>query len=117
MKLILALTVLATLALGTSCGSDGSHDGHGGSANATTATVVGTVIDAATGAPVADVKVEGPNDHTARTDSRGRFELKNLEVGTQGEVKAVADDGRKGRVALRPLAPGRLEVVLHLSAR
>jgi len=117
MKLILALTVLATLAFGTSCGSDGSHDGHGGSANATTATVVGTVIDAATGAPVADVKVEGPNDHTARTDSRGRFELKNLEVGTQGEVKAVADDGRKGRVALRPLAAGRLEVVLHLSAR
>jgi hypothetical protein len=117
MKLILVVAALVTLGLWSSCGSDGSHEGRGGSANATTAIVVGTVVDAATGAPVADVKVEGPNDRSTRTDFHGRFELKNLEVGTQGEVKATAEDGRKGRIALRPLAAGRLEVVLHLTAR
>jgi hypothetical protein len=118
MKPILVVTVLAVLGTCTSCGSNGSHDARGGSsANETSACVLGTVIDAATGEPVANVEVEGPNDRSTRSDAHGRFEFKNLEIGTEGEIKAATDDGRKARIALRRLAPGRLEVVLHLTAR
>lgn len=114
MKHILAAALLVLSVLFASCGTNGSHDGHPAD---TSARIVGTVVDAATGTPVANVKVEGPNDRSTRSDSQGRFEFKDLEVGTRGEVKAALDDGRKGSVALRPLASGSLEIVLHLFAR
>jgi hypothetical protein len=117
MKTMLVVIVLATLGFCTACGTNGSHGARGGSANETTAYVVGTVIDAATGVPVANVKVEGPNGRSTRSDAHGRFEFKNLEVGMEGEIKAATDDGRAARVPLRRLAPGRLEIVLQLSAR
>lgn len=114
MKHILSFVALVALAFFAACGSDGVHAAGGKDSRAR---IVGTVIDAATGAPVANVKVEGPEGRKARSDAQGRFELEDLEVGTQGEVKATADDGRKARITLRRLAPGRLEVVLQLTAR
>jgi hypothetical protein len=79
--------------------------------------VVGTVVDAATGEPVSGARVEGPEKHSTRTDSDGRFELTGLPVGLEGDVTVELSDGRSGRIHLRPLRAGRLEVVLQLSKR
>jgi hypothetical protein len=81
------------------------------------ALVVGTVLDAATGAPLAGVRVEGPNGTSAVSESDGRFELEGLHAGDRGEVVAKTDDGRTGSVTLRALSKGRLEVVVHLHRR
>lgn len=80
----------------------------------TSAVVVGTVQDAATGQPAADVRVEGPDGHSARTDERGRFTLTGLTVGTEGDLVAKAEDGRTATIRLRRLTAQRLEVVLQL---
>ncbi len=76
--------------------------------------VVGTVLEAASGQPVAGATVTGPNGATAETDADGRFRLKGLSAGDGGTLKAVGPAGLEGQVKLRPLAGGRLEVVLHL---
>lgn len=78
--------------------------------------VTGTVLDTRTGEPVADANVRGPHDTRARTDERGRFELRGLQLGDAGELTARAEDGRSGSVALRPLRGGVLEVVIHVAA-
>lgn len=118
MKYLLALIVLSLLAAFTACGSNASHDANGRASSSTThAVVVGTVVDAATGEAVANADVEGPADQKTRSDARGRFEFKPLAVGTEGEITASTNDGRKARVTLRRLAPGRLEVVLQLTKR
>lgn len=77
------------------------------------AVVAGTVVDASTGEPVAGAVVRGPNDARAKTDSKGRFTLEGLAAGAEGELVGESD-GRRGTLRLRPLRPGRLEVVLHL---
>lgn len=79
------------------------------------AIVVGTVLDAASGEPVADVRVEGPEGKHATSDSSGRFQFAAFTVGTEGELTAKTSDGRRGRVKLRKLEPRPLEVVIQLS--
>jgi hypothetical protein len=81
------------------------------------AVVAGTILDAATGAPVPDIRVEGPQGACAISGRDGRFEMAGLRAGDEGEILARAGDGRRGGVTLRPLAPGRLEVVLQLYRR
>ena len=75
--------------------------------------VLGTVIEAATGQPVAGAKVVAPNGLEALTDDSGRFQLRGLEHGSEGELQASSGD-LAGSIRLRPLLGGRLEVVLHL---
>jgi hypothetical protein len=80
-----------------------------------TASVTGTVVEAATGEPIAGVDVTGPGGARARTDKRGRFVLAGLAAGSRGPLVAELADGRRGEVRLLPLAAGRrLEVVVHV---
>ncbi len=76
--------------------------------------VVGTVVDAASGDAVAEARVKGPRGVKAVTDEKGKFELKGLEVGDEGEVVVTTDDRRRGSVVLRKLRGGVLEVVVHV---
>ncbi len=75
--------------------------------------VVGTVIEAASGAPVAGATILGPDGSETVTDEAGRFRLKGLPPGASGDLKASAGL-LEGSVRLRPLTGGRLEVVLHV---
>lgn len=81
------------------------------------AIVCGTVLDAGTGILEAHALVEGPDGKSTHTDSNGRFALEGFAIGTDGEVTAKTEDGRRASVRLRHLAAGRLEVVLQLAAR
>jgi len=111
MKTLLSLGVALVIALACACACSGkSRPGE-------EALVVGSVIDAATGLAVPDIRLEGPEGSRATSDERGRFEMEGLRAGDSGEIVAVAPDGRRGGVTLRPLAPGRLEVVVHLYRR
>jgi len=78
------------------------------------AIVQGTVVDAATRAPVAGAQVTAPGGSRARSDDAGRFRIAGLAPGLEGELVAEGPDGAVGRVPLRPLRPGTLEVVVHL---
>lgn len=75
--------------------------------------VAGTVLDRATGEPIADALVTLPDGREARTDARGRFLVADLAVGLSGDLVARAEGGREGRVALRPLGRRQLEVVVY----
>lgn len=105
--------------LGAACAGNGRESGSDTASTSATngpARVAGTLLDAATGAPVPDVTVHGPRGRTARSDIRGRFVLEGLRVGDEGEVTAQSGDGRRASIHLRPLQSGTLEVVLHLAA-
>jgi hypothetical protein len=111
----LAWIVVAGLAAGFSATSCSNTDSAARSGSAAThAELVGTVLDRATGAPVPGARVTVPGGREARADDQGRFRFADLDPGLTGEVVARADDGREGRVSLRPLRPGRLEVVLSV---
>lgn len=111
MKTLLSLGVALVLALACACAcSDKSRPGE-------EALVVGTVIDAATGQAVPEIRLEGPGGARATSDERGRFEMEGLRAGDAGEIVAKAPDGRRGGVTLRALQPGRLEVVVQLYRR
>ena len=116
MKDMKRLGVLLALLLGLvsicACACSGDKDRPGEEA-----TVVGTVIDAATGKAAPGIKLEGPAGCSATSDDTGRFEMEGLRAGDSGELVAKAPDGRRGVVTLRPLAPGRLEVVVQLYRR
>ena len=75
--------------------------------------IVGTVVEASSGEPVAGARVVAPDGTAAVTDAEGRFLLKGLALGTAGDLVATAG-GRRGAVRLRPVSEGRLEVVLHV---
>ena len=107
--LTLAASLLLALALACACACSGGADRPGPEA-----TVVGTVLDARNGNPVAGVRLEGPRGIRAVSKDDGRFEMTGLRAGDQGEISARADDGRTGSVVLQPLPAGRLEVVLYL---
>jgi len=102
MRAWLSAALLAGLALGACAGG------------ADEAVVTGTVLDAASGEPIAEARVEGPGGAHTTTDRHGRFELR-LAAGTSGELRAAASAERSARVVLRPLEAGRLEVVLRAS--
>ena len=116
MKDMKRLGVMLALLLGLvcvcACACSGSKDRPGEEA-----TVVGSVIDAATGKPAPGIRLEGPSGCTATSDDDGRFEMEGLRAGDSGEIVAKATDGRRGVVTLRPLAAGRLEVVVQLYRR
>ncbi len=75
--------------------------------------VVGTTLEAASRTPLAGVRVEGPGGVVAESDADGRFVLRGLSPGAQGDLLATAD-GLAGSLRLRPLRRGRLEVVVFL---
>ena len=79
------------------------------------AVVRGVVVDVQDGEPLIGVRVEGPRETRAVTDPNGRFVLKGLRVGDEGEVRAWRSDGWGAKVSLRPLSTQGLEVVLHLA--
>jgi hypothetical protein len=107
-----ALFTSALLLLGGACACSGRSSRPGAEA-----IVAGTVLDAASGAAVAEVPLEGPQGAHATSGRDGRFEMSGLREGDSGEVRARASDGRTGSVTLRPLRPGRLEVVVNLYRR
>jgi hypothetical protein len=109
MKPALALAVSLLLALACACACSGRSNRSGAAAS-----VVGTVLDVRNGAPVANVRLEGPQGVRAVTKDDGRFEMTGLRAGDEGELVARADDGRTGSLVLQPLPAGRLEVVLYL---
>ena len=116
MKPALATFVLALAALAACCADERGSARSGSASSAADApmTIAGTLLDAASGEPVANVTVRGPRSSTSRSDERGRFELRGLAVGDEGDVNAEASDGRKASLRVRPLRGGTLEVVLNL---
>ncbi len=74
--------------------------------------VVGRTVDAATGRPI-EASLRAPDGSTARSTIEGVFSIK-LPEGTAGDLIAETEDGRIGRIVLRPLLGGKLEVVIHL---
>ena len=75
--------------------------------------VLGTVVEAESGEPLAGARVVAPDGTATTTGPDGRFVLKGLAHGTEGELVATAGH-RRGSVRLRPVSGGRLEVVVHV---
>ena len=73
--------------------------------------VHGTVLEAATGEPLAGVLIRGPGGATATSDAGGRFAL---EVAGAGDLVAEGPGGLSATNPLQPARGERLEVVLHL---
>ena len=78
------------------------------------ARVVGTALEAATGRPIRGARIEGPGGVLAESDAEGRFELRGLELGAVGVLRATAPGGLEGENPLRALQTERLEVVIYL---
>lgn len=118
------LLLLAVLTVGvTACGSsradrDGGGLGPGDEAakirQGPPPVVVGTVIEAATGEALKGVLVQAPNGLQVLSAAEGRFILEGLELGGEYDLEAITEEGLRGRVHLRPLASGELEVVLFV---
>ena len=77
--------------------------------------VKGVVVDVQDGEPLVGIRVEGPGGTRAVSDPRGRFILTGLEECLEGSVRAWRSDGWEGKIPLRPLKAGSLEVTLRLS--
>ncbi len=107
----LAIFVATVLA---SCGGESAAHSAPESDSAAHCALVGTTLDAATGALLADVELSGPDGARTRSNAEGRFAFENLSTGWSGEVSARTADGRAQSLHVRPLQPGSLEVVLHL---
>jgi hypothetical protein len=75
--------------------------------------VVGTVVDARTGKPVAGARVVGPGGVETQSDAEGRFVLRGLAFGAEGELVVTAKE-LSGKNRLRALEGGVLEVVVHV---
>jgi len=115
MKFATALLTLVLAACGSSPDADGTASDpvsldYVGEAPV----VVGTALEASTGKPVAGVLVEGPGGTRATTDAGGRFVLRGLAVGMEGDLRGSTESGLTGSNRLRPLKAGQLEVVLFL---
>jgi hypothetical protein len=115
---VLALSVALTpLTLG--CRSTRGADASGlpapfqGALEQGPAVVAGTVVEAATLAPLEGARVVAPDGSEAQSDASGRFEIRGLALGTQGELRATLGE-LSGSVHLRPVSRGVLEVVLAL---
>ena len=92
--------------LAQACGA-----GEAGEHAAGTFEVQGTVLEAATGEPLAGVQVRGPGGATATSDERGRFALR---ASGAGDLVAEAPGGLSAVNPLQMPSGERLEVVLHL---
>ena len=92
--------------------SGSSVDGHERTAGP--AIVRGTALEASSGRPLAGVLIEGPENTRTHTDAEGRFVLRGLAVGMQGELRGSTEQGLSATNRLRPLKVGALEVVLFL---
>lgn len=118
MKNLSASLFTVTLLFVAGCGSGGEHESYTEGARAMPAEgmaiVVGTCLDGDTGEALAGVEITGLAGQRARSDERGRFVLDDLPEGTQGNLVAVAKDGRRATNPILPLKHERLEVVLHL---
>jgi len=112
MKLI-ALILVCTAGLMACCSRSSSN----AAGDDGTVVIAGTVLDAASGEPVAEAEVRGPRDTRAESDERGRFELEGLEPGDEGPLEARCDDGRRGSVTLRPQRGGRTEVLILVASQ
>ncbi|HVS17192.1 MAG TPA: carboxypeptidase-like regulatory domain-containing protein [Planctomycetota bacterium] len=108
-----ALVAVLALCL-TACADSGEPAADAQRNAPRTASVLGTVVDVATRAPVAGASVTAPGGTRARTDAAGRFRIDGLPPGLSGELVAGGPEGGEGRLLLRPLRPGPLEVVVHL---
>jgi hypothetical protein len=100
----------ASLLIASAC----DRGSHGADGRPSKATVTGTALDAATREPLAGVAVEGPRGTRATSDASGRFRLSGVPVGEAGEVVGRAEGGLVGRVPLREVQPGGVEIVLFL---
>lgn len=113
-SIVLLALAAATPLVAAGCACDARREGRDVSAQRPR--VVVHVRDASDGEPVARARVVGPRGTEAHSDAYGRAELE-LESGDEGELSARADDGRSGAVVLRRLAPGVLDVVIHVQRR
>jgi hypothetical protein len=76
--------------------------------------VVGTVIEASTGKALEGVLVTAPNGLQVLSAAQGRFVIEGLGLGEECFLEALTESGLRGRIPLRPLASGELEVVLFV---
>ena len=113
MNALRIVTLLLLALCAAACGSR-REDARTRSLDGPAATVAGTVLDAANGAPLAGVRIEGPHDTRAVSGRDGRFELTGLQAGTSGELVVRLSGERTVRRPLRKLSPGTLEVVIHV---
>jgi hypothetical protein len=122
MRPLLFLAVLPCVFLaGLAACRNPSTDEFDGEADAASTTytgpaplVIGTVVDARSGKPIAGAVVRGPGGLETKSDARGRFTLRGLVPGTSGELVATSEAGLSGKNVLRPLEGGPLEIVIHL---
>lgn len=113
-SIVLLALVAATPVLATGCACDTRREGRG--ENPDRPRIVVHVLDASDGEPVAGARIVGPRGVEAKSAADGRAELE-LQSGDEGELSARSDDGRSGSVQLRRLAPGVLDVVIHVQKR
>jgi hypothetical protein len=112
--------ILTLLALAPACQNPAApEDGAAHLATALPSTgpgavVTGTVLDARTGKPLRGALIRGPGGVEAKSDASGRFVLRGLALGSQGELVATTEGGLQGKNRLRPLEGGVLEVVVHV---
>ena len=110
---MIARSVLCSLfALALSACSPADKHAPGGATHA--ASITGSVLDAQSGEPLEGVRVEGPRSTHASSDSHGRFVLDGLVEGDHGAIVARTKEGRTAQIEVRALAPGALEIVLHM---
>lgn len=105
---LLALALPLVLMLFSGCDEDSR------TTPPTRASIQGTVLDRATGAVVAGARIDFPDGRTATSSDTGRFDVGDFDLGLAGELRVRAEDGRAATLAIRPLRPGDLEVVLHV---
>lgn len=114
MKHLIALAVLGLTACGCACTDSSKPARSAATRTIERAEVTGTVLDRSTGAVVAGAELLLPDGRRATSDKAGRFQFKDLDTGLQGALTARASNDREGRIVLRPLAAGRLEVVVFV---
>jgi hypothetical protein len=78
--------------------------------------VIGHVLDRSTGEPIVGARLEAPGGRTAVSDASGFFVISGFTPGEEGELRATLGKDRSTSTLLRPLEPGRLEVVLYLGS-
>jgi len=110
---VLALGVLGVSGCGTGLKAE-ETEGDAADRAASPAVLLGTVIEAGSGKPVAGAWIEAPSGERAETDENGRFRLQGVPLGTEGFLQAGTEGGLIGKNLLRPVTSGELEIVIYL---